>query len=251
MAQPKFLKRVGHNPYLKIAAVVATALTAKLLGAEIPVDAETAGVLPGDLIFQQSTSGQAAAIMEVTHSRYSHCGIVVKRGNDLFVAEAIEPVRVVATPDYALRSLKDWIKAGEDAYAVIKRVHGGLSPERLEQLERSMRRFQGKPYDKLFQWSDDKIYCSEFIYDSFYDPNLPENQRIKIGRVETFGQLDLTGDLAERLIKKRYTDQGIAIKDDEEIITPVSVLKADNLDTVVTFDHGHIQTPTPPPVNQN
>lgn len=239
------------NNALKIAAVVATALTASLLSAQTPVDAETAGILPGDLIFQESRSGQAAAIMEVTRSRYSHCGIVVKRGNDLFVAEAIDPVRVVDTPADALRSLKDWIKAGKDAHAVIKRVHGGLSPERLEQLEQSMRRFQGKPYDTLFQWSDDKIYCSEFIYDSFYDQNLPENQRIKIGRVETFGQLDLTGELAERLIKKRYTDEGIAIDNSEEIITPVSVLNDAKLDTVVTIDHGRIQTPTPPPANQN
>ena len=168
------------NNALKIAAVVATALTASLLSAPTPVDAETAGILPGDLIFQESRSGQAAAIMEVTRSRYSHCGIVVKRGNDLFVAEAIDPVRVVDTPADALRSLKDWIKAGKDAHAVIKRVHGGLSPERLEQLEQSMRRFQGKPYDTLFQWSDDKIYCSEFIYDSFNDPNLEEKQRIVI-----------------------------------------------------------------------
>lgn len=207
--------------------------------------ADTPEVLPGDLIFQESKSGQAAAIKEVTGSRYSHCGIVVKRDGKLFVAEAIEPVRVVGTQEHPLRSIEKWIGAGVDRHAVIKRVHGGLTPERLQQLEQSMRRFQGKSYDVLFQWSDDKIYCSEFIYDSFNDPGLEEAQRIPIGEVQTFSKLDLTGDLATDLIKKRYTDEGKQIDPNEKIITPVAVLNDLKLDTVAMVDDGRIHAPSP------
>lgn len=230
----------------RIAAVVLGAiLMACLLGAEAPARAATPEVLPGDLIFQESKSGQAAAITEVTGSRYSHCGIVLKRDRKLFIAEAIEPVRVVSTSEHPLRSIEKWIGAGVGRHAVIKRVQGGLTPERLRQLEQSMLRFQGKPYDVLFQWSDDKIYCSEFIYDSFNDPGLEEAQRIPIGEVQTFSKLDLTGNLARDLIKKRYIDEGRQIDPNEKIITPVAVLNDPKLNTVAIVDDGRIHAPSP------
>jgi|GEM_PF-1162629 len=222
------------------------ALGLLLLGI-VPCRADTPEVLPGDLIFQESKSPQAKAIKEVTGSRYSHCGIVVKRDGKLYVAEAIEPVRVVATENHSLRSIEKWIDAGVDKHAVIKRIRGGLTQERLQQLEKSMLRFQGKPYDVLFQWSDDKIYCSEFIYDSFNDQGLEEAQRIPIGEVQTFSKLDLTGDLARNLIKKRYTDEGKQIDQNEKIITPVAVLNDLKLDTVAMVDDGRIHGPSPSP----
>ena len=232
---------------LNLFLVIGAILMADLLKAQVSPHADAPEVLPGDLIFQESTTDQAKAIKEVTGSRYSHCGIVVKRDGKLFVAEAIDPVRVVDTPKHPLRSIEKWIGSGIDHHAVIKRVHGGLSPERLQQLEQSMRRFQGKPYDVLFQWSDDKIYCSEFIYDSFNDPNLEEKQRIEIGEVQTFSKLNLDGELAKNLIKKRYTDERKQINPNEKIITPVAVLNDPKLDTVAIVDEGRIHAPSSKP----
>lgn len=199
-------------------------------------------ILPGDLIFKESTSGQAAAIKEVTGSRYTHCGIVVKRDGKLCVAEAIDPVRVIATHDNPLSTIGAWFEHGVDSHAVIKRIRGGLSPDRLEKLEQSMLRFQGKPYDVLFQWSDEKIYCSEFIYDSFEN-----GLGLKIGHVQTFSELHLDGELASRLIKKRYTDEGKQIDPKEKIITPVAVLNDPQLDTIAIVDKGQIHSPSPNP----
>lgn len=222
-------------------------LTIGLLAGPLTVVAETPPALPGDLVFQESTSGQAAAIKEVTGSRYTHCGIVVQRDGKLFVAEAINPVRVIATSKNPLRTLQEWIGSGVDAHAVIKRIHGGLSAERLALLEQSMLRFQGKPYDVLFQWNDDKIYCSEFIYDSFNDPKLEESQRIALGEVQKFSALNLKGDLAQELIKKRYTEAGKQIDPNEDIITPIAVFNDPKLDTVAVVEHGSIKSPSPHP----
>jgi hypothetical protein len=47
----------------------------------------------GDLIFQASLSQQSKAIQVATHSKYSHCGLIFKDGNNLFVFEAVEPVK--------------------------------------------------------------------------------------------------------------------------------------------------------------
>ena len=47
----------------------------------------------GDLIFQTSLSGQSKAIQLATKSKYSHCGLIFKDGNDFFVFEALQPVK--------------------------------------------------------------------------------------------------------------------------------------------------------------
>lgn len=62
----------------------------------------------GDIIFQISKSEQSKAIQIATGSKYSHMGIIYKQGNDYFVYEAIQPVKL--TP------LNEWIKRGEKRY---------------------------------------------------------------------------------------------------------------------------------------
>lgn len=193
-------------------------------------------ILPGDLIFKESQSGQAKAIKEITGSRYTHCGIIVERDGQLRVAEAINPVRVIGTPDNPLSSVKDWIGRGIDQHAVIKRISAGLSAEQLKQLEVEMRKSEEKPYDERFQWNDSAIYCSEFIHDSF------NGLGITIGKVQTFGEFPLDGPEARRLIKERYTDEGVPFSLEEQIITPVSVMDDSKLETVVTIDHGEVQS---------
>ena len=47
----------------------------------------------GDLIFQTSLSEQSKAIQLATKSKYSHCGLIYKEGNDFVVFEAVQPVK--------------------------------------------------------------------------------------------------------------------------------------------------------------
>ena len=67
----------------------------------------------GDIIFHESTSQQSRVIQQVTGSRYSHMGMIVKRGDATFVLEAIH--RVSLTP------LKQFIDRGVDGHDVVKR----------------------------------------------------------------------------------------------------------------------------------
>lgn len=75
---------------------------------------DTTGFQNGDIIFQTSNSGQSKAIQIATGSKYSHMGIIYKQGNDYFVYEAVQPVKL--TP------LTDWIKRGENGHYVVKRL---------------------------------------------------------------------------------------------------------------------------------
>ena len=114
----------------------------------------------GDIIFQTSESRQSEAIQLATKSPYSHMGIVFVENGEAMVFEAVEPVRV--TP------LADWIARGMNGDFVVKRLKEAekiLTPETMRRMkEIGESRFLGRHYDKYFEWSDDRIYCSELVW---------------------------------------------------------------------------------------
>lgn len=117
------------------------------------------GLHGGDIIFQTSLSRQSIAIQRATKSKYSHCGIIYKEKGRYYVYEAIQPVR--RTP------LDKWILRGKDAHYVVKRLKNSnelLTVANLSKMKKEGERFKGKNYDLTFEWSDDKIYCSELIW---------------------------------------------------------------------------------------
>lgn len=173
----------------------------------------------GDIIFQTSLSRQSKAIQLATHSKYSHCGIIYKDNNEFYVFEAIQPVR--QTP------LNEWIARGENGHFVIKRLRNStqvLTPLVLAQMKRIGEDFNGKNYDLTFEWSDDKIYCSELIYKIYYRAT-----GIKIGTIQTLKDFDLSNDAVQQKMKERYGDK---IPLDEPVISPASIFESDLLITV-------------------
>lgn len=109
-------------------------------------------VRDGDIIFHTSRSSQSIAIQKATHSKYSHMGIIFFRDGKPYVYEAIDTVRY--TP------LKEWGARGEGGHYVIKRlanVDRILTPQAVAKLRQTATRFQGKPYDLNFEWSDPHV----------------------------------------------------------------------------------------------
>jgi uncharacterized protein YycO len=173
----------------------------------------------GDIIFQTSLSKQSKAIQLATHSQYSHCGLIYKEGTDFFVFEAIQPVKL--TP------LSEWIARGQDGHYVIKRLKNSsqvLSPEVLEKMRQVGTRFKGKNYDLYFDWSDDRIYCSELIWKVY-----KEGAGIEVGHLQKLKDFDLSSEPVKLKMKERYGDK---IPMDETVISPVSIFESDQLITV-------------------
>ena len=113
----------------------------------------------GDIIFHTSRSSQSVAIQRATNSRYSHMGIVYVQNGQPFVYEAVQPVKL--TP------LADWIARGEDHHFVVKRLRDAdplLTEDNLARMKAEGEKFKGKNYDLYFEWSDDRIYCSELVW---------------------------------------------------------------------------------------
>jgi uncharacterized protein YycO len=175
----------------------------------------------GDLIFQTSLSDQSKAIQLATNSKYSHCGLLFKEGKDVYVLEAVQPVK--QTP------LDQWIARGKDEKYVIKRLKNAsevLTPSALDKMNEVADNFIGKNYDKTFEWSDDKIYCSELIWKIYQRAT-----GIEIGQLEKLSDLDLTNEAVKSIMKKRY---GNKIPLNETVISPSSIFESELLITVVS-----------------
>jgi len=173
----------------------------------------------GDLIFQTSRSSQSGAIQLATQSTYSHCGIIYQYGSDYLVFEAIQPVKL--TP------LDRWIARGQEGKYVVKRLKNAaevLTPEALTKMKAIGEGFNGKDYDLTFEWSDDKIYCSELIWKVYQRAT-----GIEIGKLEQLRDFDLTHEVVKQKMKARY---GNKIPLDETVISPAAIFDSELLITV-------------------
>jgi len=179
----------------------------KLLNAEVQ---------NGDIIFHTSKSRQSKAIQLATKSKYSHMGIVYRIDGQLFVYEAVQPVKL--TP------IKEWINRGDKGHFVIKRLKNSdklLTQEILSKMKQVGEKYRGKDYDLYFEWSDEKIYCSELVWKIY-----KEGADIEIGKLEKLSDFDLNDKIVKQMMKERY---GENIPLDEKVISPVEMFNSDKL----------------------
>lgn len=173
----------------------------------------------GDLIFQTSLSSQSKAVQLATKSKYSHCGIVYQEGSKFYVFEAVQPVK--RTP------LQQWIARGQGGKYVVKRLKNAdqvLTPAVLQKMKQIGDQFKGKKYDLTFEWSDDKIYCSELIWKVYQRAT-----GLEIGKLEKLSSFDLSSDAVKKKMKERYGDK---VPLEEPVISPAAVFESDLLVTV-------------------
>jgi len=174
----------------------------------------------GDIIFQTSGSGQSMAIQLATHSKYSHCGILCMNNGNLFVYEAVQPVKM--TP------IKTWIARGDDNHFVVKRLKNAssvLTPDVFAKMKAVGEQFKGKQYDLTFEWNDDKLYCSELVWKIY-----KRGAGIELGELMKLEDFDLSSPIVKNKIKERY---GNNIPFEEKVISPESIFASPLLEIVV------------------
>jgi hypothetical protein len=173
----------------------------------------------GDILFQTSRSELSIPIQKATHSQYSHMGIVFLKNGSPHVYEAIKTVQY--TP------LRKWIARGEGGHYVVKRLREAdriLTSQAVKKLRLAGNKFEGKPYDSYFEWSDKRIYCSELVW-KIYDRGLG----IRVGRLQKVRDLDLSHPIVKTKIKERY---GNKVPLEETVISPSEMFSSDLLITV-------------------
>ncbi len=126
----------------------------------------------GDFIFQNLDCGPLCdAIEQVTDGIYgmdfSHVGLVYRDGDSLKVIEAIgSSVRLTPITVFLSRSIDS---AGYPKICIgrVKKQYKSIQKKAIQ----NARTMIGTPYDDLFLYGNDKLYCSELIYDAFKKAN--------------------------------------------------------------------------------
>jgi len=206
----------GVTSSLRMRCGVGIVILLTLLGC-----APRAGYEPrdGDIVFHTSQSSQSLAIQLATKSPYSHMGIVYLRDGEPFVFEAVQPVKL--TP------LDDWIERGERAHFVVKRLRDAdarLTVETLRKMRAAGEQLAGKDYDPYFEWSDDRIYCSELVWKVF-----ERGAGIELGELQTIAAFDLSHPAVQAKVRERYGDH---VPLDEIVVSPAAIFDARDLETV-------------------
>jgi uncharacterized protein YycO len=174
----------------------------------------------GDIIFQTSQGSLSEAIQIATDSRYSHVGIIFRQGNQLMVLEAIQPVQI--TP------LQTWIARGKDGKYFVKRLKEAnkvLTANMLEKMRQIGKQYVGKNYDIYFEWTNERLYCSELVWKIY-----KEATGLEIGQLKPLKAFDLTSDAVKKKLKEHY---GHKIPLEEKIISPDAMFQSDLLETVI------------------
>jgi len=176
------------------------------------------GIKNGDIIFQSSISPQCEAIRLATHSEYTHCGIILKDGDEYKVYEAVQPVKI--TP------LNKWVARGQNEHFVIKRLKNEkpLNENVISDMISEAQRMVGKNYDIYFGWSDEKIYCSELVWKLYQ-----RAAGIEVGKLQKLKDFDLTSPEVKKIMNERY---GSDIPYDETVISPSGIYDCELLETV-------------------
>ncbi len=190
-----------------------------ICGGYFLIQSKTSQPQEGDIIFQVSNAPDSKAIQIATDSKYSHTGIIVRLSGRLYVLEAVQPVQY--------SELEEWEKRGVDGHYVIKRLKdSSLDEEALQKMKALGEQFLGKDYDSYYDWSDDKLYCSELVW-KIYD----RGAGVKIGELQKLKEFYLDHPIVQKKLKERY---GNNIPYDELVISPARIFNSPKLKTIVS-----------------
>ncbi|TPG32111.1 YiiX family permuted papain-like enzyme [Flavobacterium pectinovorum] len=174
----------------------------------------------GDIILQTSQSAQCEAVRIATNSKFSHCGIIYNIDGNWFVFEAVQPVKL--TP------LEEWIQHGKNNKYVVKRLKNAskvLTPEVLQKMKDYSQQFDGKEYDAYFEWTDNRIYCSELVWKIYKNA-----AGIELSKLRELKDFNLSDPRVQKILKERY---GNDIPLEEKVVAPSDLANSNLLITII------------------
>ncbi|MFN3918552.1 MAG: YiiX family permuted papain-like enzyme [Flavobacteriales bacterium] len=166
----------------------------------------------GDIVFQSTNSRQCDAIKLATLSNFSHCGIIETVNDEVYVIEAVQPVRIVR--------FDDWIKQNDSSYFEVKRLKDslGINDNQFREITAWAKSQIGKNYDLKFLWSDDQIYCSELVFKAY-----SKGGNIALCIPKPLKSYSLNHPQVQQILKERYGSQ---IPWEETMVSPEDIYKS-------------------------
>jgi len=163
----------------------------------------------GDIVLQDSFSPSSEAIKTASGSQFSHCGIIMIENGEKFVIEAYGPV--------GRTQFDEWVKRGKNRYTAMRLKNG----DDVSKVISSLKSFIGKPYDPLYEWADDKIYCSELVYKSYLN-----GLGIELCSLRTLKEYDIKPVIDQ--VIERYGK----VPENQLVIAPEDIFKSKELTIV-------------------
>lgn len=173
----------------------------------------------GDIIFQVNPSGQGKAIQLATGSKFTHVGIIFIENGEPVVYHAVQPVKK--------SSLAQFAAMGVDGKYEIRRMKNRdkeLDASEIAKMKSAAASMLGKNYDIYFNWSDDEIYCSEFVWKIY-----KQGAGIEAGPLKKMKEFNLNSKEVKEIMKVRY---GNNIPLEEKMISPGDMYSCDLLESV-------------------
>jgi len=174
----------------------------------------------GDMIYQTSQSKQCEAVRIATNSKFSHCGIVFIEKGKKYVFEAVQPVK--HTP------LEDWITHGKENNFVVTRLKNAaklLNPQTIQKMKDYAKGLNNKDYDLYFEWSDEKIYCSELIWKIYKN-----GAGIELCPLQKLKNFNLKDSRVQAILAERY---GNTIPLEEDVVAPSDLENSKIVTTII------------------
>ena len=173
----------------------------------------------GDVVFLVSPSPHTDPILLATKSQIGHVGMVLKHNGALMIFEAVSPVKY--TP------IDVWTKKQEGKHFMVRRLTDAksiLTPSNLLRLDSAASVMEGRPYDSWYNWSDEKLYCSELVW-KIFDRVLD----VKLCNLRKMRDYDLSSPEVQKRLKERFPG-GAPL--DEMVVSPQDIYESNQLVTV-------------------
>ena len=185
----------------------------------------------GDIFFQDLDCGPPCDAIEAVTQGYmgsnlSHCAIITEVGPNLKttkLAEAIgETVTETTLEEFLNRSNK--VLGGR-----LKKEHAELIPTALKHIKDNL---LGKPYDFIFDITDDTYYCSEIIYEGLQVAD--NNQQIMQLNPMTFNEPGTNSPFVHWV--EYYEELNHEIPEGELGLNPGGMSRSEGLDIIYMFE---------------
>lgn len=169
---------------------------------------QTKAYKDGDIIFQTTKGETGLAIQLATHSKYNHCGMLFFENNEWVVYEAVQPVSKISLSDFNARG----------SGTVMRLAAKPLTTDDISKLKAVFKTYENKNYDLAFNWSDDRLYCSELVY-KLYQKGL----NIELCKPRKLSDFDLSNPLVKQKLNEKYNGN---IPLNEPMVSPQDIFSS-------------------------
>ncbi|OUR99703.1 hypothetical protein A9Q84_01375 [Halobacteriovorax marinus] len=116
----------------------------------------------GDVILLDLDCPSCQIIEDETGSRFSHSGVVISNGRELFVAQALGKVHFVRIKTF-LEFSRTRFAPRNQKYVVLRPVLN-LRNFKKNHWKLYKNKYENVSFDHSYEWDDETLYCSEFLF---------------------------------------------------------------------------------------